>query len=99
MLISLSIYIYGAIKIQNFKNLQVKKLSTEIKVLSTNISIERFYSTLDEELVIEKLIFLSNPKKNNKTIFIWPEGIFAGVYLEDSKKFSHIFSKALSSTC
>ena len=97
LLISLSIYIYGAIKIQNFKNLQVKKLSTEIKVLSTNISIERFYSTLDEELVIEKLIFLSNPKKNNKTIFIWPEGIMPNMNLKKLKnEFNYIFKNSFS---
>ena len=38
----------------------------------------------------------SDPDPNKKTIFVWPEGIFAGVYLEDLKKFSNIFSKNFS---
>ena len=97
LLISFSIYIYGSIKIQNFENLEVKKLSTEIKVLSTNIPIERFYSTLDEELVLLKLISLSNPKKNNKTIFIWPEGIIPNMNLKKLKnEFNYIFKNSFS---
>ena len=29
----------------------------------------------DQNLVISKLIKISEPEKNQKTIFVWPEGV------------------------
>ena len=54
------------------------------------------YLNNDQEIkeTIEKIIRYSDPDLNKETIFIWPEGIFAGVYLKDLKKFSNILSKS-----
>ena len=56
------------------------------------------YIHSDEEIkdAIEKIVRYSDPEPNKETIFIWPEGIFAGVYFEDLKKFSSILSKSFS---
>ena len=52
----------------------------------------------DEELnnQIKKIIKFSEPNKNEKTIFIWPEGIFAGYSYSEVDKFKDIFKKEFS---
>ena len=40
---------------------------------------------------LKNYVRYSDPDLNKETIFIWPEGVFAGVYLQDLKKFSNIF--------
>ena len=45
-----------------------------------------------------KIVRYSDPDPNKETIFILPEGIFAGIYFEDLKKFSNIFNKRFSKT-
>ncbi len=56
------------------------------------------YISSDNEIeeTIKKMVKYSEPDPKKETIFIWPEGIFAGVYFEDLKKFSNIFSKSFS---
>ena len=54
----ISFYIYGKVKINDFNNLENIKLSKKIKILSTTIPIERFYSNLDSEKTLIKLIDL-----------------------------------------
>ena len=61
--------------------MQTEILPLEIKILSTKIPIERFYSSLDNEEIIKKLINLSNPIENEETIFIWPEGVIPNINL------------------
>ena len=69
------------LKINNFKNLKAEPLDAEIRILSTKIPIERFYSIIDNEILF-KLIELSKPSKNEDTIFIWPEGIIPNTNLK-----------------
>ena len=85
VILSISFFSYGHFKINNFKNLHSKILNDEIKVLSTNIPIERFYSNLDEEEILIKLINLSNPTYKQNTVFIWPEGIIPNINLKSLK--------------
>ena len=56
------------------------------------------YIQSEEEIkeTINKIVRYSDPDPNKETIFIWPEGIFAGIYFEDLKKFSNIFSENFS---
>ena len=42
---------------------------------------------------LKKVIRYSDPTADKKTLFVWPEGIFAGVYYEDLNKFSNYFKK------
>ena len=75
-------YVYGVYKIHNFQKLKTETLSSEIKILSTNVPINRFYSIMDNEKILKKLINLSNPDHNLKTIFIWPEGVIPNTDLK-----------------
>ena len=42
-----------SLELMKFKNLQTEILPLEIKILSTKIPIERFYSSLDNEEVLK----------------------------------------------
>ena len=56
------------------------------------------YIKSDDEIknAIQKVIRYSDPEIKKETIFVWPEGIFAGVYFEDLKKFKNLFNKNFS---
>ena len=97
LLIFFSFYIYGSHKINhNYEKLKDIKKTVNVKIVSPNFDMR--YIHTDEELkeTIKKIVRYSNPNSAEETIFIWPEGIFAGVYLEDLKKFSEIFNDSFS---
>ena len=56
IILIIAVYIYGVFKVNNFKNLQAEPLDTEIKILSTKIPIDRFYSRIDNEGILLKLV-------------------------------------------
>ena len=60
--------------------------------ISSNISLDRFYSDQDELEVINELISLSNSKNNQKIIFLWPEGTIPYSNLGDMKLYENLFS-------
>ena len=45
---------------------------------------------------LKRLIRISNPEKDKKTIFIWPEGIFYESYLSDIQKYKDLFKNRFS---
>jgi len=98
LLIFFSFYIYGSYKINSDEKItkEIKQI-INIKVVSPNF--EMRYIKSEEELIttIKKIARYSDPDPNKKTIFVWPEGIFAGIYLDDLKNFSNLFSKNFSS--
>ena len=88
ILIFISNYFYGSNRIDNNNYLYDKNIS--IKIVSPSISLEDYkYKTEISQL--EKLIKISNPNKNKKTIFIWPEGLFYESYLQDLNKYKNLF--------
>ena len=97
LLILLSIFVgnyyYGTIKL----NTSVNKFDDEvnIKIISPNFSLKD-YNTQSELFQIERLIKISDPEKDKKTLFIWPEGIFYQSYLEDIKQYGDLFKDKFS---
>jgi len=87
------IYSYGILKIKNSDYKFDKKFN--VKIVSPNFSLED-YNTQNEELQIKRLIKISDPEKNKKTLFVWPEGIFYQSYLEDIKKYQNLFKDKFS---
>ena len=96
LVILLSNHFYGHQKIKNDEKLYTQLKDFKIKVISPKISIERFFQTNNERIIIEELIELSNPDISHNTIFIFPEGALAGVNLNQLKSFKEIFSKRYS---
>ena len=96
LVILLSNHFYGHQKIKNDEKLYTQLKDFKIKVISPKISIERFFQSNNEGIIIEELIELSNPDISHNTIFIFPEGALAGVNLNQLKSFKEIFSKKYS---
>ena len=59
----------------------------KIRVVGTNIGLKRFYLDTDPVSVIKELITVSNPNLDEKTIFIWPEGILPSVFQNELVEF------------
>ena len=91
ILLSAAFLIFGKIKNDNFNSLESIKNSYTIKAISSNISLDRFYSKKDEIKIINELIDLSTPTKIKPTIFLWPEGIIPDSYLSEMSIHKDIF--------
>ena len=86
-------YSYGKFRIiDNNYNFE-ENLS--VKIISPNFSLKD-YQTQSEELQLKRLIKISDPEKDKKTLFIWPEGIFYQSYLENVKKYRNLFEEKFS---
>jgi apolipoprotein N-acyltransferase len=92
-----SFYIYGSYKINNDQEVtRGVKQTVNVKVISPKFDMRYIHNEEEIKKTIKKIVRYSDPDPNKETIFIWPEGIFAGIYLEDLKKFSNIFNKSFS---
>ena len=81
-------YLFGLNKVSkesfNFdKNINVK-------IVSPNFSLKD-YSSRSEFEQLKRLIKISDPKKNLKTLFIWPEGIFYESNLQNIVLYKDLF--------
>jgi len=89
-------YLYGFKVLSQSKEENINKHDFVIKIISPNIDLKEFLKNENNDTIIKKLIELSSPKADQKTIFIWPEGMFPSIYLSEIKKYHKIFSKAFS---
>jgi len=92
ILVSFSFIIFGYIKNNKFDSLKSVKNPYTIKAISSNISLDRFYSNQDELKIISELIELSAPSKKEPTIFLWPEGIIPDSYVSDMSLYKDLFT-------
>ncbi len=86
-------YFYGLNKKEKFFDTEKTIHNYNIRAIGSNISLDRFYFEVETSSIIEDLIDVSNPNKNNKTIFIWPEGIIPNIYQKDLKNYDFLFNK------
>jgi len=91
ILLSAVFLIFGNIRSNNFNSLESVKNPYTIKAISSNISLDRFYSKQDELKIINELIDLSAPTKIKPTIFLWPEGIIPDSYLREMNIYKNLF--------
>jgi apolipoprotein N-acyltransferase len=88
---SVNFLIFGKIKNNQFNLEKNIKHNYIIRVVSSNIGLERFYSSENESKIIEELISLSSPNEHKKTIFLWPEGIVSEYNLSEMKIYESLF--------
>ncbi len=93
LLSPIALFILGSSKIETFKSLNLIKNDYLIRVIGSNINLDRFYGNTDTEKVINELIQLSEPDLNKKTLFLWPEGIIPGINQSELKEFEYLFNK------
>ncbi len=89
-------YLYGYSYKETFNSSDVVNYEYKVRAIGSNISLDRFYSNIDPVSVINDLIDISEPSKDDKTIFIWPEGILPDVSREELVKFKWLFKEAFS---
>ena len=93
ILIPILLVIFGSYYKQKFLHTDIKKNPYVIRVIGSNISLDRFYDNTSAEKVIEELVKLSSPEKNKKTFFLWPEGIIPNTYLDEFNLYKDLFAK------
>jgi len=64
--------------------------SINVKIISPNFSLKD-YSINSEFDQLKRLIQISEPEKDKKTLFIWPEGIFYESYLQNIVLYKDLF--------
>tara|TARA_X000001036_G_scaffold192429_1_gene181475 strand:+ start:351 stop:1916 length:1566 start_codon:yes stop_codon:yes gene_type:complete len=91
-------FIYGNYSI-NQNKIFVKSIKEKIniKVIAPNFELKYNLSIVNIQKRLDKLIRYSEPNKNIKTLFVWPEGVFSGYNYEElsilKEKFSDNFSE------
>tara|TARA_B100000963_G_scaffold192583_1_gene167674 strand:- start:1732 stop:3276 length:1545 start_codon:yes stop_codon:yes gene_type:complete len=93
LLIPIFFLAFGKLYKQNFLNEKVVKNPYLIRIIGSNISLDRFYDDNQTENIINELIDLSSPEPNKRTFFLWPEGIIPNTYLDELKLYSHLFNE------
>jgi len=83
----------GSNNISSFELSKSAKNEYVIRTIGTKINLDRFYGNSDTEEVINELIQISQPDKNIKTVFLWPEGIIPNVNQKQLKEFAFLFSE------
>ena len=70
--------------------------SIYIKIISPSFDLK--YNLSDSELRenISNLIRYSDPDKNKKTLFVWPEGVFTGFNFDQIKEYRVLFEEVFS---
>ena len=89
-------FFHGSFYKKTFLTKKIKENPYIIRVISSNISLNRFYDNFQTEKVIKELIKLSSPEPDKKIFFLWPEGIIPNTYQDELVLYSEIFKDNFS---
>ncbi len=92
----IAFYLNGISYKKEFNNSQKKIIDYKIRIIGSQISLDRFYSNIEPISVIEDLIELSSPNLNEKIIFVWPEGILPGLSQKELIEYKWLFDEKFS---
>ena len=70
LLLPILLFTYSNIYKKNFLNTELIENSYTIRVVSSNISLDRFYKNVEAENIIGELIDLSSPDPEKKLFFM-----------------------------
>ena len=88
--------LYGLFYKQKFLDSEIKTNPYLIRVIGSNISLDRFLNDINRDNVIEELIGISSPNTNKKIFFLWPEGILPDIYQDELNLYKNLFSRSFS---
>tara|TARA_X000000950_G_scaffold93275_1_gene117420 strand:- start:445 stop:2004 length:1560 start_codon:yes stop_codon:yes gene_type:complete len=95
--IILCLFIFGSQEInKNKKRLNKVNEKIFVKVISPNFDLQYGLNEKKIEERFNKLIRYSNPDKDKKTLFIWPEGVFSGYSYKEILIFKELISRNFS---
>ena len=89
-------YLYGSFYKESFNTSDKITYDYKVRAVGTNISLDRFYSNIDPVTVIKDLIKISNPDKDEKIIFVWPEGILPHISQKELINYRPLFKDNFS---
>ena len=89
-------YLYGSSYKETFNSSDNVSYDYKVRAIGSNISLDRYYSNIDPVSVINDLINISEPERDEKTIFVWPEGILPGISQEELVEFKGSFENTFS---
>ena len=92
-LIAVSFYAYGFYHKEKFDKTTKDINEYKIRIIGSNISLDRFYLDIDPISVIEDLVEISKPNLNEKIIFVWPEGSLPKISQKELIEYSWLFEK------
>ena len=93
LLFPILLFTFSSYQKKIFYSKELKENSYTIRVIGSNISLDRFYENTDTENVIDDLIKLSSPNQEKKIFFLWPEGIIPNTYQDKFDLYSDQFKK------
>ena len=86
------LYIFGNYEInKNKERLADIDNKTYVKIISPNFDLKYGLNKSQIQERLKKLIRYSEPDKEKKTLFIWPEGVFSGYSYNDIQFFKSFF--------
>ena len=91
LLFPILLFSHGTAYKKNFLSKVIIENPYTIRVISSNISLDRFYNNTETEEVINELINLSSPDLKKKIFFLWPEGIVPRTYQDQFDLFKDLF--------
>ena len=91
-----SLYIYGNYEINKNKDTFSNSEKTYVKIISPNFDLKYGLNIKEIEDRFQKLVRYSDPDKEKKTLFIWPEGVFSGYSYDQILMFKEVIFKNFS---
>ena len=96
LLLVIFILIYGSFYKNKYNSLADKNLDYKLRIIGSNVELNRFYQNVDSISIIEELTKISKPNLNDKTIFVWPEGILPEISQESLNEYKWLFNEKFS---
>ncbi len=93
LIFTTSFFIYGSNNIKKFNDNEIINLDYKVRIVGSNISINRFYSSKEPVNVIKDLIKISDPPNDDKVVFIWPEGILPNISQSQLIEYDWLFKE------
>ena len=91
LLIPIFLLTHGGLYKNLFLSKELKENPYTVRAVSSNISLDKFYTDVDTKKVINELINLSSPEPEKKIFFLWPEGIIPDTYQDQLILYSDLF--------
>jgi len=89
-------YINGSQNLENFNRAKTIKNEYKIRLVGSNVSIDRFYGNIDPISTIEELIEISSIEKDEKILLVWPEGILPAVSQKELNEYQWLFKNKIN---
>ena len=96
LVLPISFITYGTFQKKEFLNNELKENPFTVRIIGSNIGLERFYDNTQTENIINELVKISSPEKKKKIFFVWPEGIIPNTYLDELSLYIHLYELSKS---